>query len=206
VSFTELDPNTALLVVDLQKGGVGMPMAHPIEDVIANTASLIESFHEHQLPVVLINVAGAPPGRTDRGSGAVHVLPDDWTDLIDELGRRPGDILITKYTRSAFSGTGLAGALRTAGVTQVVITGIATSVGVESTARDAHEDGFHVSLPVDAMTDLSPGPHEHSVARTFPDIAETGTTAELLQLLESSRRLCSATLEAERRVSATPRR
>jgi nicotinamidase-related amidase len=188
MSLTELDAKTALLVVDLQKGGVGVPMAHPVEEVIANATSLIEAFRKHQLPVVLVNVAGSPPGRTDRGSGAVHLLPDDWTDLIDELGQQPGDILVTKYTRSAFSGTGLAGTLREAGITQVVISGIATSVGVESTARDAHENGFHVSLPVDAMTDPAPGPHEHSTADIFPHIAETGTTAELLQLLESSRR------------------
>jgi hypothetical protein len=61
---------------------------------------------------------GSPPGRTDHGSGAVHVLPDDGIDLIDELGRQPGDILITKYTRSAFRGTRLAGTLREASVTR----------------------------------------------------------------------------------------
>jgi nicotinamidase-related amidase len=110
-------------------------------------------------------------------------MPDGWTDLIDALGQQPGDILVTKHAWSAFSGTGLAGTLREAGVTQVVITGFATSVGVESTARDAHEDGFHVSLPLDAMTDHAPDPHEHSAAHIFPRIAETGTTAELLQLL-----------------------
>lgn len=186
--FTELDAKTALLVVDLQKGSVGAPMAHPVEDVIANSTSLIQAFRKHHLPVVLINVAGAPPGRTDRGPFPLHLLPDDWTDLLGELGRQPGDILVTKHTRSAFSGTGLAGTLRQAGVTQVVITGIATSVGVESTARDAHEDGFHVSLPLDAMTDPAPDPHEHSTAHVFPHIAETGTTAELLELLETTRR------------------
>jgi nicotinamidase-related amidase len=187
MSFTELDAQTALLVVDLQKGIVGMPMAHPVEDVIANATSLIEAFRKHQLPVVLINVAGSPPGRTDRGSFPFHLLPEDWTDLVHELAPQPGDILVTKYTRSAFGGTGLAGTLREAGVSQVVVTGIATSVGVESTARDAHENGFHVSLPLDAMTDSAPGPHEHSAAHVFPQLAETGTTAELLQLLESPR-------------------
>ncbi len=72
-----------------------MPMAHPVEDVIANATSLIEAFRKHQLPVVLINVAGSLSGRTDCGSGAARLLPDDWTDLIDE----PSDILVTKYTR-----------------------------------------------------------------------------------------------------------
>jgi nicotinamidase-related amidase len=70
---------------------------------------------------------------------------------------------------------------------RVVITGIAASIGVESTARDAHEDGFRVSLPLDAMTDPVPDSHEHSAAHIFPRIAETGTTTELLQLLGTSR-------------------
>lgn len=188
MSFTELDTNTALLVVDLQKGAIGMPMAHPVEDVIANVTSLIGAFRKHRMPVVLVNVAGAPAGRTDHGPVPFHLMPEGWTDLIDELGQQPGDILVTKNTWSAFSGTGLAATLRQGGVTQVVITGIATSVGVESTARDAHGDGFHVSLPLDAMTDPAPGPHEHSAAHIFPQLAETGTTAELLRLLESSRR------------------
>lgn len=188
MSFTELDAKTALLVVDLQKGGVGMPMAHPIDEVIGNVTSLIEAFRKHQLPVVLVNVAGAPAGRTDLGPVPLHLMPDGWTDLIDELGQHPGDILVTKHTWSAFSGTGLAGVLREAGVTQVVVTGIATSAGVESTAREAHGEGLHVTLPLDAMTDPLPGLHEHSAAHIFPQLAETGTTVELLKLLESSRR------------------
>jgi nicotinamidase-related amidase len=110
------------------------------------------------------------------------------TRLIDELGRHPNDILVTKNAWSAFSGTDLADKLRQAAVTQVVITGIATSVGVESTARDAHGDGFHVSLPLDAMTDPAPNAHEHSTTHIFPQLAETGTTVELLQLVESTRR------------------
>ena len=60
-------------------------------------------------------------------------------------------------------------------------------MGVESTARDAHGEGFHVSLPLDAMTDPAPGPHQHSAAEIFPKLGETGTTAELLELLEGSR-------------------
>ena len=182
--FTELDAKTALLVVDLQKGSVGAPMAHPVQDVIANVTALTEAFRKHQLPVVLINVAGQPAGRTEYGPAPLHLMPEGWTDLIDELDQHYDDILVTKYARSAFSGTGLAATLHEAGVTQVVITGIATSVGVESTARDAHEAGFHVSLPLDAMTDLALDPHEHSATQVFPRIAETGTTADLLRLLE----------------------
>jgi nicotinamidase-related amidase len=70
------------------------------------------------------------------------------------------------------------------GVTQVVIAGVATSAGVESTARHAHELGFNVVLPVDAMTDMSPDAHHNSITRIFPRIGETGTTEEIVGLLE----------------------
>ena len=181
--FSALDPETALIVVDLQAGIVGLPLAHPVEGVIEHCVALLAAFRRHGLPVVLVNVAGSPPGRTDRGHAGTS-LPDGFTELIGELDRRPGDILVTKHARSAFSGTFLADLLRERHVTQVVVTGIATGSGVESTARSAHEEGFHVSLPVDAMTDGSADTHEHSIAHVFPRIAEVGRTEDLLKLLE----------------------
>lgn len=184
---TTLDPVTALIVVDLQTGIVTLPLAHPAAGVIERSVALLRAFRERRLPVVLVNVAGSPPGRTDRGGGAGRRLPAIWTGLIPELDRRPGDIRVTKHARSAFAGTGLAERLRGLGVTQVVVTGIATGSGVESTARDAHELGFHVTLPIDAMTDSSLDTHEHSVAKIFPRIAETGTTQDVLAALANSR-------------------
>ncbi|WUH93641.1 isochorismatase family protein [Streptomyces sp. NBC_00433] len=181
---TTVDPTTALIVIDLQKGIVGLPLAHPAEDVAARTADLLRAFRERGLPVVLVNVAGAPGGRTDGGVRTLD-FPDGWTELIPELDQRPGDLLVTKYARSAFTGTGLADRLRDLGVTQVVVTGVSTSGGVESTARDAHEQGFHVTLPVDAMSDRDTGQHEHSVVRIFPRIAETGTTQDVLDALSA---------------------
>ena len=185
--FSALDPKAALIVVDLQAGIVGLPLAHPVDGVVSRSVELLAAFRARGLPVVLVNVAGSPPGRTDRGH-RVTAVPEGWSELIDELDRQPGDILVTKHARSAFSGTGLADRLRELGVTQVVVTGIATGSGVESTARSAHEEGFHVSLPVDAMTDASAEAHEHSVAKSFPRIAEVGTTDDLLNLLEERTR------------------
>ena len=185
MTVTVIDPAAALIVVDLQQGIVTATLAHPVGRVIENSAALLTAFRDRGLPVVLVNVAGSPPGRTDArpGGAAPRAVPDGWTDLIPELGRQPGDITVTKHARSAFSGTGLAQALRDRGVTQVVIAGIATSSGVESTARDAHELGFNVTLAADAMTDSELARHEHSVTRVFPRIAETGTTADILAAL-----------------------
>jgi nicotinamidase-related amidase len=73
------------------------------------------------------------------------------------------------------------------GVTQVVVAGVATSIGVESTARQAHELGFNVTLATDAMTDLNADAHANSVTRIFPRLGETGTTTEILDLLDRAR-------------------
>lgn len=181
--ITVIDPQAALIVVDLQAGIVGLPLAHPVAGVIERATALARMFRTKGLPVVLVNVAGAPAGRTDRGTPDARTFPAGWTDLIEDLDQQPSDITVTKHARSAFTGTALADQLRERGVTQVVITGIATSSGVESTARDAHEQGFHVTLPVDAMTDQDPVRHDHSVANVFPRIAETGTTRDALAAL-----------------------
>jgi nicotinamidase-related amidase len=158
-----------------------------METVIANSAALADAFRSHDLPVVLVNVAGAPSGRTERSAAAGAVRPEGWDVLIDELGQQPTDHLVTKHTRGAFTGTDLEQYLKDNGVTQVVITGVATGSGVESTARHAHELGFNVTLATDAMTDMNADIHENSVTRIFPGIGETGTTAEIVSLLVSTR-------------------
>lgn len=188
MALTTLDQKTALVVIDLQAGVVSLPTAHPIDAVVQNSVELAEAFREHGLPVVLVNVTGAPAGRTDRSAaGASMARPEGWEILVPELNQQPSDHLVTKRTRGAFTGTDLEKYLRDNGVTQVVVTGVATGSGVESTARHAHELGFNVTLAVDAMTDMSAEVHENSVTRIFPGIAETGTTREILELLAATR-------------------
>jgi nicotinamidase-related amidase len=184
MAATTLDPKTALIVIDLQKGIVSYPTVHPVAEVIKNASSLAAAFRWHDLPVVLVNVAGGAPGRTEQAFRA-GALPADWADLVPELNRQPQDHLTTKRTWGAFTGTNLEQHLKAAGVTHVVIAGIATSIGVESTARQAHELGFNVTLAVDAMTDMSADAHANSVIRIFPRLGETGSTQEVVALVEN---------------------
>jgi nicotinamidase-related amidase len=179
---TRLDRRTALIVVDLQKGITSIPSAHPVADVVKNASSLAAAFRGHSLPVILVNVAGGAPGRTEQ---ARHLgdLPTDWADLLPELYRQPQDHLVTKRTWGAFTGTDLEAKLRAASVTQVVVCGVATSFGVESTARHAFELGFNVTLAVDAMTDMSAEAHANSLERIFPRLGETGVTKDIIDLL-----------------------
>lgn len=185
MTLTAIDPRTALVVVDLQKGIVKLPTAQPIGEVVANTAALAEAFRRHGLPVVLVNVAGAAPGRTEVPR-TLKGFPPGWTELIPELNRQPQDHVVTKHTPGAFTGTGLDDHLKALGVTQVVVAGVATSNGVEVTARQAFELGFNVTLATDAMTDMRAEAHAYCVAQVFPRIGETGTTQEIINLLTGS--------------------
>ena len=198
--LTTLDSAPALVVIDLQKGIVSDTVAH----VVPYAAALAKAFREQDLPVMLVNVTGRAPGRTDAGrtdacrtdacrtDAGGHVstgaLPAGWADIIDELERQPGDHLITKRRRSAFHDTGLDTLLRDLSVSQVVLAGVSTSAGVESTARSAHDHGYHVVLATDAMADPDPDSHRHSLERVFPKLGETATSAEIISFLGQDRR------------------
>jgi nicotinamidase-related amidase len=180
---TTLDRRTALIIVDLQKGVVGLTLADAIEPVIDNSRQLANAFRAKGLPVVLVNVDGGAPGRAEQ-SRTLRDLPADWTEIVPELDPQPDDIKVTKRTWGAFASTDLERQLETLGITQVVITGVATSIGVESTARQAYEAGFNVTLAIDAMSDLRPEAHQASIAYIFPRLGETGTSREIIELLD----------------------
>ena len=182
MALAALDKHVALIVVDLQKGIVGLTTAHPISEVIKQASALADAFRAHDLPVVLVNVTGGAPGRTEQ-SRNLGELPADWADLIPELKQQPSDHLVTKKTWGAFTSTGLEDHLKALGVTQVVIVGVATTAGVESTARYAHDSGFNVLLAVDAMTDVSLEAHDNSIAKIFPRLGETATAQCIIDLL-----------------------
>jgi nicotinamidase-related amidase len=180
--LTTLDPKTSLIVVDLQKGIINSPFIHPVAGVIERTRALLDTFRQRNLPVVLVNVAGGAPGRTEQPR-RFSMLPDGFSDLIPELDRQSSDIVVTKRTWGAFASTDLEAQLKATGVTQVVITGVATGTGVEATARQAYEQGFNVTLALDAMTDVRPEAHQYSLTHIFPRLGETGSTQDILNLL-----------------------
>ena len=184
MALTALDPNVALIVVDLQRGIVSLPLVHPIDAVVARARALADAFRGRGLPVALVNVAGGAPGRTEQPP-QMGSRPEGWADLIPELNQQPDDIVVTKRTWGAFASTDLEAQLKARGVTQVVIAGVATATGVESTARQAYEQGFNVTLAVDAMTDRRREAHDYSLNSVFPRLGETGTTQEIIDLLRT---------------------
>ena len=183
MAVTTLDPNTALIVVDLQKGVVTRQTApYSPAAVVAKTAELARAFRAHKLPVVLVHVTGGAPGRTEQPRQAPPA--PDGADLVPELDQQPSDHIVAKKSWGAFTHTGLEDHLKAQGVSQVVVAGIATAIGVESTARQAYEAGFNVTLAVDAMTDLKPETHQNSIEHIFPRLGETGSTTDIIGLLD----------------------
>jgi len=180
--LTNLDAVAALVVIDLQKGIMALPTVHPASEIARKSGELARAFRAHNLPVVLVNVSGAPPGRTEAGARSLPVA-DDWKALAPELDRQPGDYQVTKRQWGAFHGTTLHEYLRQRGATQIVLAGISTSRGVESTARAAHEHGYNVVLVVDAMTDTDGQAHINSIERIFPRLGEITTAGEVLDRL-----------------------
>ena len=184
--------HTAVVVIDLQKGITGRqgtPL--PTTTVIANAARLLVAARTAGAQPILVHVGGAADGSdrprptADEGLRMTGALPPDWSDLVPELDQQPGDIGLTKRTWGAFASTDLEAQLKALGVTQVVITGVATGTGVESTARQAYEAGFNVTLAIDAMTDANAEAHHYSLNQVFPKLGETGTAHDIIGLLET---------------------
>ena len=99
------------------------------------------------------------------------------------MEQHPDDYLVSKQRWGAFIGTSLDAYLRQRGATQVFVTGIATSAGVESTARSAFDYGYNVALVIDAMSDRDADAHRHCVEKIFPKLGETDTIDRVLKLL-----------------------
>lgn len=185
--LTAIDAKTALLIVDLQNGIVGRLAGDPINRVVGNCRRLADAFRAHRLPVVLINVVAGAPGRTEVAMHMPDKLQKDFADIVPELGRHEEDIFVSKRSWGAFANTDLDSRLRAMGVTQVVVCGVATATGVEATARQAYELGYNVTLALDAMIDARADAQQYSFLSVFPRLGETGTTDDVLDLVERLR-------------------
>jgi nicotinamidase-related amidase len=184
---TELDPRTALVIVDLQKGLAGMPLLRPFGQVVAVAARLAKGFREAKLPVVLVRVGPPRPEdgwRAQRVEQTVSIpLSPEFAELAPELAPSSTDLVVTKRGWNAFYGTELDLQLRRRGVTGLVLAGVRTCIGVEAAARAAHERAFNLTFAADAITDVDPAAHEHTMTRIFPRLGEIDTTERILSLL-----------------------
>jgi nicotinamidase-related amidase len=185
-----LDPSEcAVVVIDLQRGITSLPTApRPADEVIRNAAALAGAQRDGGGLVVLVRVTPSPDGK-DALRPAADVRPPqgvraaDWAEIVPELGGHTGDLVITKRQWGAFYGTELDLQLRRRGVRTVVLCGISTNLGVESTARDAYERGYEQVFVEDATAARSAEEHEHPMTRTFPRIGRVRSTSEVVAAL-----------------------
>jgi nicotinamidase-related amidase len=175
--------HTAIVVIDMQKGIVGRPGApYPQLTVVANCARLLAAARAAGAQPVLVHVGGSPDGAdrlhtaTDQSWKSTGPLPPDWSELIPELDRQAADIVVLKRQWGAFYGTDLDLQLRRRRLATIVICGIATEFGVESTARDAYERGYELIFAEDAMTGVTAESHSNSVERIFPRLGRVRST------------------------------
>lgn len=174
-----LDPaTTALVLIDLQNGIVGLNCAPRTgAEVVGTARALATRFRDAGAPVVLVHVGWR--SEVERASTAVDMpaasppggLPAGWMDLVEDL-REPSDIVVLKHHWGAFTGTDLDLQLRRRGVQTIVLAGIATNFGVESTARSAWELSYETLIVEDATTGLGTELHDFAFRNIFPHIAK----------------------------------
>jgi len=185
--ITALDKNTALVLIDFQNMVVETPVAHSVDDVLNNANKLIAAFRNKNLPVVIVNVKPKDAAwLKSRKDVKMPAFPNDENlyKITNKLHTDSSDIFITKHTWNAFFETALHEQLQKSSVTGIVLAGISTSIGVEGTARAASELGYNISFAVDAMTDRQKEAHERSIQFIFPRMGETGSTADIVAMLE----------------------
>jgi nicotinamidase-related amidase len=190
MDLTLTPARTALVVIDLQRGIAAAPTApHPASDVVAHAVAVALALRAAGGTVVLVHVTPSADGRdalrpqTDTSARQPGPRPTDWSEILPELGPEPGDLVITKRQWGAFYGTELDLQLRRRGIDTILLAGISTNVGVESTARDAFERGYEQVFVEDAMTARSPDDHAHALRTVFARIGRVRSTAEVLAAL-----------------------
>ncbi len=179
---------TALVVIDLQKGITSIPVfPRGSGEVIANAATIANEFRKKKMPVFLVRVMpGQPLGLTpesDAQPPAAQSFPSGWADIVPELGPMDEDVIITKRQWGAFYGTELEMQLRRRGIDTIVLCGISTNIGVESTARFAYEFGFNQIFVEDAMAARSEEEHRLAMRTTFPRMGRVRSTSDVLVAL-----------------------
>ncbi|WP_336946832.1 hydrolase [Asaia sp. HN010] len=181
-----LDPKTtALVLIDLQKGILSMPVTpYSGKDVLERNRALAQRARYAGVPVVLVHVgfardfADAPPQNVDAPLSSAAPLPADWSDFAPDL-QQDGDLVVLKHQWGAFTGTDLDLQLRRRGIRTVILAGIATNFGVESTLRHGWELGYDLVVPEDGCTSLDKDLHEMAFKSVFPRLCRVTRTNEI---------------------------
>lgn len=181
-----IEPSTAALVlIDLQAGIMGIEATpRTVKETLTTCVRLAEACRKAGVKVFLVRVdigdfQNILADRPSRPAGAPKP-PASASVLVPEIGPAEGDIVITKKQWGAFYGTELDLQLRRRGLRTVILGGIATNFGVESTARDAMELGYDLVFAEDAMTSIGAGSHQFAINTIFPKMGRVRATDEII--------------------------
>jgi len=181
--------HTGVVVIDLQKGITAMPTApYTAKEVINNAVQVIENAREANMPVFLVHVTPSSDFKdalrpVADNAMAFSGLPTDWAEYVPELNVQSSDIQIVKRQWGAFYGTELDLQLRRRGINTILLCGISTNIGVESTARYAYELGYNQVFIEDASAARSDEEHHFPMKTVFPKMGRVKSTKEVLEAL-----------------------
>ncbi|MEM3841694.1 MAG: isochorismatase family protein [Candidatus Micrarchaeaceae archaeon] len=182
---------TALVIIDMQKGiaAAGRKIEpHDVNEIRKNVAKLVEASRKANVKIFPVHVTGTD-GKdmlnpiVDEKPNWGGDRPADWDQFIDEVKPQNGDIPITKRQWGAFYGTELDLQLRRRHIDTIVLCGISTNIGVETTAREAYQHGYNLVLVEDAMGAMTKEEHETSMKFIFPRIGLVRSTAQVISML-----------------------
>ena len=192
----KIDPSkTALVVIDVQKGIISLDRKlepNSATQIITNVSKLVRRFREIGMPVFLVHF------RPFDGKDMLHPVvdqqvqwgsgqrPPDWAEFVEEIKPTEKDIVITKRQWGAFYGTELDLQLRRRKIEMIVLCGVSTNFGVETTARDAYQRGYNQVFVVDAMAASSKEEHEATLKYIFPRIGLLRATDDILRSIEKN--------------------
>lgn len=190
VSPLRLTPaKSALVLIDLQHAVVAIPLQpRSAQSVVQTCHRMAAAFREKggQIIYVRVDLANMQPLAVDRSRVDPDAPPPPpvASEIIPDAGFQQGDLLVTKRHWGAFGPTGLEHTIKERGIDTIVLGGIATNFGVESTARQAVAHGFHVVVAEDACSSLDAAAHQFAIGTIFPLMARVRTSQEIIDALD----------------------
>jgi nicotinamidase-related amidase len=179
--FALIGGKTALIVIDMQRdfllpGGFGESLGNDVaqlQTVVAPLTTLIAAARSAGVMVIHTreghspDLSDCPPAKLKRGApskrigdpgryGRILIRGEYGHDIVDELAPMEGEVVIDKPGKGAFYATDLQDVLASAGITQLLITGVTTEVCVHTTTREANDRGYECLVVSDCVGSYFP--------------------------------------------------